>query len=74
MADALVCTQCGTAGRLKTETPGSFLVELALWLLFLIPGLIYSMWRLTARRKVCAACGNPTMVPASSPVGRKLLG
>lgn len=70
---ALVCTRCGTRTNARTETRGSFIIELALWLLFIIPGLIYSLWRLSSRRDVCHACGAPDLVPVDSPVGRKLL-
>lgn len=50
------CPNCLFEGEAKTETPGSFLVELLLWICFLIPGLIYSVWRLSARKKVCSRC------------------
>jgi hypothetical protein len=69
---SLVCTQCGTVGDIARSTKGSFLIELILWLCFLIPGLIYSVWRLTTRAKVCRCCGSSTLVPVDSPVGRKL--
>lgn len=68
----LVCTQCGTVGNGQSSTRGSFLIELLLWLCFIIPGLIYSLWRLTTRAKVCGSCGATTLVPVDSPVGRKL--
>lgn len=50
------CPNCSFEGEAKTKTPGSFLIELVLWLCFLIPGLIYSIWRLSARGKVCPRC------------------
>lgn len=34
---------------------------------FLIPALMYSLWRLTSRRYICPACGHETMIPNSSP-------
>lgn len=68
-----ICPACGTRGGSKTITRGSFLVELALWCCFLIPGVIYSLWRLSAKVKVCAACRNPGVVPVNSPRGRELV-
>ena len=68
----MVCTQCGTVGSGKTHTSGSFLIELVLWLCFLVPGLIYSIWRLTTRKEVCGACGASTLVPVTSPAGIRL--
>jgi ribosomal protein L32 len=71
---ALVCTTCGHVGIPKTHTPGHFLIELALWLLLLVPGLLYSLWRLHARRQVCESCGGSTLVPTTSPVGQQITG
>lgn len=68
-----ICTQCGTVGKPKTTTPGSFFMELILWLCFLVPGLIYSVWRLSARRPTCRTCGAiRSLVPLQSPRGREL--
>ncbi|NOR25444.1 MAG: hypothetical protein GQ542_13860 [Desulforhopalus sp.] len=48
-------------------------VEIILWLLFLVPGLIYSIWRRTGRYYACPNCGTPGMVPSGSPMGKHLL-
>jgi len=68
----LICTACGTIGKTKSHTRGSIFIEIILWLCFLIPGLIYSLWRLTTRSKVCKVCGAAQLVPVSSPAGRTL--
>jgi len=67
-----ICSQCGTAGDSKTRTSGSILIELVLWCCFLVPGIIYSLWRLSSRKQVCRACGADSFVPLSSPVGQRL--
>lgn len=72
MSAQMICTNCGTAGKPKMRTKGSFLVEVALWICFIIPGLLYSLWRMTSREKVCPSCGAINMVPLDSPMGRKL--
>jgi hypothetical protein len=69
---ANICSRCGTAGDAKTRTGGSILIELVLWCCFIVPGLIYSIWRLTSRKQVCAACGADSFVPLNSPVGQQL--
>ena len=69
----LVCTTCGHHGTAVVKTRGSIWLEIILWLLFIVPGLIYSVWHLTTRSDACAACGAATLVPATSPIGRKLL-
>jgi hypothetical protein len=71
-AGMLVCTQCGCTGT-ESHTKGSFLIEVVLWLFLCIPGVIYSIWRLTTRGQVCSACKSDRLVPASSPAGQNLL-
>lgn len=73
MAREMFCPACETVGVPKTVTKGSILLELAMWILFLLPGLIYSMWRLMSRYKACPACGAPNMIPTDSPRARALL-
>jgi len=68
-----ICTHCGHAGTPKTRSRSSILIELVLWLCFIVPGLIYSLWRPTTREKVCRKCGTPNLVPIDTPRGRKLL-
>lgn len=72
-SDADICANCGHVSKPKTITRGSFVIEIILWLTFLIPGLIYSIWRLTTRYKACPQCFAPYMVPLNSPRGRKLV-
>lgn len=71
-AGTMVCTQCGCTGT-ESHTKGSFLIELVLWLFMCLPGLIYSIWRLTTRGQVCSSCKSDRLVPAHSPTGQNLL-
>jgi len=57
------CPRCGFDGYPKIVTPGSFAIEVVLWLFFLLPGLIYSIWRLSARHKACPKCGEKSPIP-----------
>jgi hypothetical protein len=68
-----ICKTCGHVGFPKTITKGSFFMEVILWLFFLLPGLIYSIWRLTSKEDVCPKCKNATMIPVDTPIGEKLL-
>lgn len=65
---SMFCPNCGTIGAPKTITKGSILIEIVLWLAFLLPGLIYSIWRLSSRYQACPACKAPNMIPANSPL------
>ena len=67
------CKACGTVGAGKRVMPGSILIELALWLLFLLPGLIYSVWRHAATYQGCTNCKSNQMIPADSPLARQAL-
>lgn len=69
---SMICRNCGYIGESKTVTKGSLLIEIALWLCFIVPGLIYSLWRVTTRYSACPTCHNPTMIPIDSPIGKKL--
>lgn len=70
------CMTCGTSGLPKVITKGSIFIEIFLWLCLIVPGLIYSIWRLSSRHKACPSCGSPTLVPVASPAAvnhRKIL-
>lgn len=66
-----VCTSCGYIGRTKTYVRGSFLIEIFLWLMMILPGFLYSLWRASTRKKACPQCSS-NMIPVTSPMGKKL--
>ncbi len=66
----MYCANCGTVGAPKRSTKGYFVLEVVLWLFFLLPGLIYSVWRLSTKTWVCPSCAAPNMVPLDSPRAR----
>lgn len=70
---AWLCQQCGDVGEPRLETKGSFLIEVVLWIFFCVPGLIYSIWRVTTRGKVCRVCASRNIIPATSPQARQVL-
>lgn len=63
----MFCTDCGHQGDPASNTPGSMGIELVLWLFFLIPGLVYSLWRLNKRHPACESCGSRNLIPPNSP-------
>jgi hypothetical protein len=70
---AKYCQRCGTVATPTRRTKGSFLIEVFLWLMLLIPGLIYSLWRLTSKAWVCPKCGSEDIIPLDSPKARAAL-
>ena len=67
------CPNCGTVAVPKKYMKGTFVTELLLWLFFLLPGLIYSIYRLSSKYEGCPACEFKEVVPLSSPVARAAL-
>lgn len=67
-----VCKDCGTVEESKTKARGSMGIEVVLWLCFLIPGLIYSIWRMSSKYEACSACGSDKVLPLSSPIGAQI--
>lgn len=68
-----ICTHCGTRGSPKRMTRGNIGIEIVLWICFLVPGLIYSIWRLTTKQDVCPSCEQPGMINVNTPNGRLLV-
>ena len=57
-----------------STSKGNFLVAVALYIFFCIPGIIYTIWALTSyNRAACVACGSTRIVPVESPQGRAIL-
>jgi len=63
------CPNCGFEGTPKKMTPGSIGVEIVLWLFLIVPGLIYSVWRVSNKKNVCPNCGNENLMPLSAKQG-----
>lgn len=68
----MVCPQCGTRGFPQTVTKGSLMIEIILWICFIVPGLVYSIWRLNTRYEACPSCRHTPMISADSPIGKKM--
>jgi hypothetical protein len=67
MAVEMDCQDCGSFGGFRTLVKGSLSVEIVLWACFLVPGMIYSIWRLITAERVCPMCGSPNMIQVDSP-------
>ncbi len=67
-----VCADCGSTELPVEAKRGVGWIEVLLWLCYLIPGMIYSLWRRARSRLVCAYCGNPSMVSIHSERARKM--
>ena len=72
-ADTL-CMRCKSRVEPVEVVRGSFLIELALWIFFLLPGLLYHLWVSSTSHQICPECGSDDLVPAGSPRGKELMG
>jgi hypothetical protein len=73
MTETFICRKCGQIGPHELNKKGKLSTEIILWLLFILPGLIYSVWRRTGRYFACRACGTHHIVPLDSELGREVL-
>lgn len=69
----MLCKRCGHVGPARNTTRGSLGIEILLWLLFIIPGILYSLWRLTTRQPGCEKCGSNDLIPPDSPIATQML-
>lgn len=74
MAAERICTNCGTKAVPKLITKGNLGLEICLWILVIVPGIVYSIWRHASRYKGCPNCKAPNMIPLDSPMAKKITG
>jgi len=67
------CTYCGKKGYPILVARGHVFFEVALWICYIVPGVIYSIWRRVRTKEVCPECGHPTMVSAYSAKAKQLM-
>lgn len=66
------CTRCHSVAPARMLNPGSLLTEILLFCLFVVPWIIYAIWRRQARKLVCSVCGADAIVPVTSPEGARI--
>jgi hypothetical protein len=67
-----LCLKCGHSGKTKKSMPGSIGIEIILWLFFIIPGVIYSIWRHSSKKDICSSCGSfDQLIPLDSPKAKE---
>ncbi len=72
-ANVAVCKNCEAIGQTASKMPGHTLIEVALYLFWIFPGVIYSIWRRKSVKHVCSVCGSDQLLPARSPVAQQIL-
>ncbi len=64
---------CGHVGIIKRSIKGSGGVEFVLYLFFIIPGIIYSVWRRSGNDEVCAICKSSELISLKSQEAQNFL-
>ena len=67
-----ICPRCGTTSDARSQPDGSCSIEGVLWLFLILPGLIYSLWRLSTYKHRCPGC-KAAMIRTDSPEGSRQL-
>lgn len=68
---SMFCRNCGYSGKVYLSMRGSGLIEVFLWLMFIIPGVIYSLWRSSSRFYKCPSCESQGLIPAEAPFSKQ---
>lgn len=71
MAHQFLCTACGTLGKPRVRNRGSSAIEIILWLCFIFPGLLYTLWRMGRKDRYCRTCKSPHVIPETSPIAQQ---
>jgi len=71
MKDLYICRACWLVATPKIIAKGSSRIEIMLWCLFIIPGLIYTLWLLITREKVFPRCLSLAIIPVNSARGQQ---
>lgn len=57
------CTQCHTHTN-TAKMKGNGWIELVLYFFYILPGVIYSIWRRSGKPNGCPTCGHAALIPA----------
>ncbi len=68
----VICRNCGRVSEPERILKGHVLITLILLCFYIIPGIIYMIWRRTGLKDACAICKSNNVVPENSPEGRRL--
>jgi len=68
----IICRDCGENEQAKIITKGNIIIEILLYLFYLVPGIIYTLWRVSNRYPACPNCESKRIVLLESKAGKKL--
>jgi hypothetical protein len=62
-----LCTSCGSVVEAQYREKGSLGTEIILWLMGILPGIAYSVWRRSSSHWACPECSSTGLIPVDSP-------
>lgn len=68
-----VCKNCEEIGQVTEKMPGNGWVEIVLYLFWIAPGIVYSVWRRKSKKQVCGSCGSDQLVAAKTRAGQQII-
>lgn len=68
----LICPHCRYIGQRERFSKGNWKLEIILWMMFFIPGALYTTWRCFNEYLACPVCKNEDMTPLNSSLGQKI--
>lgn len=68
--DTYICPNCGYVGKAAKGRKGNGALETILYLFFIVPGLIYTLWRSSNLESYCPQCKASNLIPLNTPGAR----
>lgn len=68
----MICLKCESESDGEDNYKGSVLITIILLICFIVPGIIYGIWRGSTRHKTCPYCKSSEIIPLDTPAGRRI--
>src|SRR5579862_4985902 len=73
MTNQKVCLQCGSVGTSQEFKKGSVLTGIVFLFFFVLPGIIYFIWRGSTAYQGCRVCKSANVIPVDSPASQRMM-
>jgi hypothetical protein len=74
ISDQRICSNCGSLGTEETITKvkGSGWITFILLCCYIVPGIIYWIWRYSEKITICRSCKSDLLLEINSPKGKEI--
>lgn len=63
----MLCTACGRSSEPEHKLKGHVAITILLLCFYIVPGIIYMVWRRSGIKDNCPICKSENIIPVSSP-------